>query len=98
MTVRWTVNDWNTSADASATYVDNSSDGATDKFKFRVSVGCLPVGSRVQFCLRYACGGQEFWDNNGGTNYILQVCFFLQNMIFTGDGKTNVFFYAGDSL
>jgi len=73
VTVRWSSNDWNSSTDVSATYVEGSSDGSTDKFKFRVSVGCLPVGSRVQFCLRYNCGGQEYWDNNNGANYVFQV-------------------------
>ena len=73
VTVRWTVNDWNTSSDLAATYVDGSSDGTTDKFSFSLSLGCLPVGSRVQFCLRYSCSGAEFWDSNNGANYVFQV-------------------------
>jgi len=72
VTVRWTVNDWNTVTDTMCEYVQGSSVGNTDKFSFRLQVGNLPVGSRVQFCLRFDCEG-EHWDSNGGGNYVFQV-------------------------
>jgi hypothetical protein len=56
-----------------AVYVPGSSDGFSDKFSFRLVVGSLPVGSRIQFCLRYNSSGAEFWDSNNGTNYVFQV-------------------------
>jgi len=71
--VRWTVNDWHSHVESKTTYVMGSSDGNTDKFSFRIQVGCLPVGSRVQFCLQYCCAGTQFWDNNNGGNYVFQV-------------------------
>jgi len=71
--VRWTVNDWHSHTDSKTSYVMGSSDGNTDKFSFRIQVGCLPVGSRVQFCLQYCCSGTQFWDNNNGGNYVFQV-------------------------
>jgi hypothetical protein len=71
--VRWTVNDWHSHSDAQAVYVEGSSDGVTDKFSFRIQVGCLPVGSRVQFCVQFCSAGSEFWDNNNGSNYVFQV-------------------------
>lgn len=71
--VRWTRNDWSTQNDIQATYIDGSSDGVTDKFSFRLRLGFLPVGSRVQFCLRFDSSGSEYWDNNGGANYVFQV-------------------------
>ena len=73
VTVRWTVNDWRTHCDQAGTYVDGSSDGFTDKFSFKLTVGTLPVGSRIQFCLKLATAGTEFWDSNNGTNYVFQV-------------------------
>ena len=73
VTIRWTVNDWNTHNDQAASYVDGSSDGVTDKFSFKLLVGSLPVGSRVQFCIKYETAGQEFWDSNNSTNYVFQV-------------------------
>jgi len=72
VTVRWTVNDWNTVTDTTCEYVQGSSVGNTDKFSFRLQVGSLPVGSRVQFCLRFDCEG-EHWDSNEGGNYVFQV-------------------------
>jgi protein phosphatase 1 regulatory subunit 3A/B/C/D/E len=73
VTVRWTINDWSTFTDLAAVYVPGSSDGFSDKFSFRLVVGTLPVGSRIQFCLRYNSSGAEFWDSNNGANYVFQV-------------------------
>jgi hypothetical protein len=73
VTVRWTLNDWSTVSELGAVYVPGSSDGFSDKFSFRLVVGSLPVGSRIQFCLRYNSSGAEFWDSNNGTNYVFQV-------------------------
>lgn len=72
VTVRWTVNDWSTVTEQQAEYVPGSSVGNTDKFRFRLVCGALPVGSRVQLCLKYSCAG-EHWDSNGGANYVFQV-------------------------
>ena len=77
VTVRWTVNDWSTFTEVGATYVPGSSDGFSDKFSFRLGVGSLPIGSRIQFCLRYNSSGAEFWDSNNGANYVFQVCRYL---------------------
>ena len=73
VTVRWTVNDWNTHNDTVASFLSGSTDGTTDKFSFHITLGCLPIGSRIQFCVRYECAGQEFWDNNNNGNYVFQV-------------------------
>lgn len=78
--VRWTRNDWSTQNDIQATYIDGSSDGVTDKFSFRLRLGFLPVGSRVQFCLRFDSSGSEYWDNNGGANYVFQVNWILTDL------------------
>ena len=51
-----------------------SSQGATDKFSFKLQFPCeeMEVGAKLQFCLRYECSG-EFWDSNRGNNYVFQV-------------------------
>jgi len=72
VTVRWTVNDWNTVTDTMCEYIQGSSTGNMDKFSFELCVGNLPVGSRLQFCLKFDCEG-EYWDSNGGDNYVFQV-------------------------
>eukprot|EP00090_Calanus_glacialis_P046388 TRINITY_DN909_c0_g1_i10.p1 TRINITY_DN909_c0_g1~~TRINITY_DN909_c0_g1_i10.p1 ORF type:complete len:632 (-),score=221.93 TRINITY_DN909_c0_g1_i10:191-2086(-) len=72
VTVKWTVNDWSTVTETRCQYVKGSSKGNTDKFSFKLVMASLPVGSRVQFCLKYDCEG-EHWDSNGGNNYVFQV-------------------------
>lgn len=67
--IRYTTNEWQTSKDYEAVYMQGSCDGFSDKFTFEVEMPDLKVGPRVQFCLKYEAGGREFWDNNGGDNY-----------------------------
>ena len=73
VTVRWTVNDWSTFTELAAAYFPGSSDGFSDNVSFRLAVGSLPIGSRIQFCLRYNSSGAEYWDSNNGANYVFQV-------------------------
>jgi len=84
VTVRWTANEWNTVTEQQAQYVTGSSQGNTDKFSFRLECGSLPVGSRLQLCLKFSCLG-EHWDSNGGANYFFQV--FLNSKGSAGGGK-----------
>ena len=72
--VRWTANNWLKVQETDAEYVVGSSQGNTDKFSFKLSLPDMDVGDKLQFCLRYECGG-EYWDSNGGSNYIFQVGF-----------------------
>ena len=73
VTVRWTMDNWRTIMETDGEYILGSSQGNTDKFSFKLStLSHLEVGDKLQFCLRYECNG-EFWDSNGGTNYIFQV-------------------------
>ena len=71
--VRWTIDDWASTAESSASYVKGSSREGTDQFRFKLELKeSLPVGARLQFCLKYICEG-EHWDSNGGANYVFQV-------------------------
>jgi len=72
--IRWTINDWASTAESTASYVKGSSREGTDQFRFKLELaaaGSLAVGARVQFCLKYICEG-EHWDSNGGANYVFQ--------------------------
>jgi hypothetical protein len=46
------------------------------QFTFSVDYSAIAgrVGARLQFCVKYACAGHEYWDSNGGKNYVFQ-CF-----------------------
>ncbi|TRY61573.1 hypothetical protein TCAL_02126 [Tigriopus californicus] len=71
--LRYTTNEWVTSSDLEATYIDGSCDGFSDKFTFHLGTAApLLVGQRIQFCLCYQTGAEEFWDNNVGKNYVFQ--------------------------
>ena len=75
VTVRYTVNNWLTHTDNPASYVQNSNDGPTDRFSFSISVPpYFGVGSRLQFCIKYDTGPDEYWDSNYGGNYLVE-CF-----------------------
>ncbi len=73
VSVRATTDEWATSWDVDCAYVDGSCDGFSDRFRFQVAFAPLPVGRRMQICLRFvAVGAGEFWDSNAGNNYVFQ--------------------------
>ena len=90
ITVKWTVNDWTTVTETTCKYMQYSSKSNTDMFSFKLVVGTLSVGSRVQFCLKYDCEG-EHWDNNGGENYVFQVRSCFRNLRTDWDSRTLIF-------
>lgn len=72
--VRVTSDGWRTHEDAFCTYVRNSpaAHGVTvlyDTFSFRITLP--PRSRRLEFCVCFRCEGTEYWDNNGGKNYII---------------------------
>jgi len=69
---RWTTDGWKTHADVEASFISGSGDGVTELFTFRICPQKLCIGEQLEVCLRLDQAGQEFWDNNGGTNYKLQ--------------------------
>ena len=71
--VRYTLDEWRTGPELQAEYVPGSCDGLSDRFRFSLYAGALMPGERVQFVLRFVCQGQQFWDNNGGENYLVQM-------------------------
>lgn len=72
--VRWTSDQWNTHEDVFCKYVANgagigSAYSLFDTFSFKLNLP--PRVRRVEFCVCFRCEGKEYWDNNGGRNYII---------------------------
>nr|XP_036228139.1 glycogen-binding subunit 76A isoform X2 [Bactrocera oleae] len=70
--IRYTLDNWRSYADLQANYAENSCDGFSDKFTFFLFGNSLQIGQRIEFAARFQCKGQQFWDNNYGTNYCFQ--------------------------
>ena len=71
--VRYTMNNWLTSQDIPASYVQNSNDGPTDSFCFTVTIPhYFTVGSSLKFAVMFTGGGNVYWDNNFGNNYAVE--------------------------
>ena len=70
--IRYTLDGWKTFADLQATYVQNTCDGFSDKFTFTLYAHTVQVGQRLEFAVRFQCRGAQYWDSNGGNNYVFQ--------------------------
>ncbi|CAJ0601811.1 unnamed protein product [Cylicocyclus nassatus] len=68
--IRYTTNDWASYDEVAASYGHNVF-GANnvDAFVFSLILPTDMKDGQCQFCVRFLAGGQEFWDNNGGDNY-----------------------------
>lgn len=68
--VRYSINNWVTFYDVMASYIQNSCDGATDRFSFTlVAPNSVGPGSKISFAVSYTVGDQVYWDSNDGKNY-----------------------------
>ncbi|TNN20334.1 Glycogen-binding subunit 76A [Schistosoma japonicum] len=87
VTIRITYNNWITFFDTSASYVQGSYDGVTDKFSFSlVFPDTMAPGDKAQFAIRYETHtGEQFWDNNHGQNYC--VTCYAKATDLAGDGS-----------
>lgn len=73
--IRYTTNNWGTFHDISASYVQNSCDGPTDRFSFSiVAPDFLGVHNKLDFAISYTTNGTTYWDSNSGKNYSFE-CF-----------------------
>lgn len=70
--IRYSLDNWRSYSDLSASYVENSCDGFSDKFSFILFGNSLQIGQRVEMALRFQAKGEQFWDNNYGLNYCFQ--------------------------
>ncbi|KAI9016443.1 putative phosphatase regulatory subunit-domain-containing protein [Phycomyces nitens] len=78
VSIRYTFDCWQTSHDIDAVYKDaNNGQGMYDTFCFTIPLVNLAdrgqVRATIDFAIRYHVNGQEFWDNNEGKNYGIQI-------------------------
>ena len=74
ITVRYTLNKWQSHDTVIANYVPGSStgNGLTDTFSFEIIPEENDVKEiEIQFAICYNANGQTYWDSNHGNNYIL---------------------------
>ncbi|XP_078066703.1 protein phosphatase 1 regulatory subunit 3E [Mustelus asterias] len=68
--VRYSLDHWRSHMDLAASHSAHSPDSQTDTFSFKlVAPVFLEAGGTLQFAIRYRVAGQEFWDNNRGSDY-----------------------------
>lgn len=73
ITVRYSVNNWRTHSDLSASY-SCSMLSDIDRFRFALPLSpSLPVGTKIHFCVRARFGTEVFWDNNSNKNYTIEL-------------------------
>lgn len=83
--VRYTTDDWRTFYEVPSTYVPDSNDGFSDRFRFTLHQPGLSPGQRLVIAVRYIAAISEFWDNNYGHNYILKCHSPASNSVPTSD-------------
>lgn len=70
--IRYSMDNWRSYSDLTASYVENSCDGFSDKFSFILFGNSMQIGQRVEMAIRFQAKGEQFWDSNYGTNYCFQ--------------------------
>lgn len=77
VTLRYTVNSWSSFEDVAAKSVNSeaSTFGLFVTFTFEVDIpsNVSTAPGAVQFAVCYVADGQEYWDNNNGQNYVIDV-------------------------
>ncbi|KAB5523060.1 putative phosphatase regulatory subunit-domain-containing protein [Coniochaeta sp. 2T2.1] len=75
VTCRFTLDYWKTTSEVTAEYMSEVRPRETpeghDRFNFTIKLSDLAnlEAKTLYFCIRYYVNGQEYWDNNGGTNF-----------------------------
>lgn len=87
--VRYSLDSWRTYSDLTATYVENSCDGFSDKFSFMMFGNSLQVGQSLEMAIRFQAKGEQFWDSNYGTNYCFQCLPCRARLNSSTDGSTD---------
>ncbi|CCD68223.1 Protein phosphatase 1 regulatory subunit [Caenorhabditis elegans] len=72
--VRYTIDGWATQDEIVASYSHRLFDTEDiDAFNFTIAIPVKLSEGKCEFCVQYQVAGAEFWDNNGGDNYIVNV-------------------------
>ena len=70
--VRFTLDDWQTTSEVSAKYLDSVPGGVFDRFSFTIRLSDMLARieeKTLYFALRYNVADREIWDNNAQRNY-----------------------------
>jgi hypothetical protein len=76
VSARFTIDDWKTVSEVPAEYKRSEHiKGASDRFSFTIALPSRTEAdaTTVMICVRYQVNGQEFWDNNSGKNYFINL-------------------------
>lgn len=72
--VRYTTNGWATQEQIVANYSHRLfATDDIDAFNFTIAIPVKLTEGKCEFCVQYQVAGEEFWDNNDGQNYIVNV-------------------------
>ncbi|CAL2041308.1 unnamed protein product [Caenorhabditis brenneri] len=72
--VRYTTNGWQTQDEIVASYSHRLfATDDIDAFNFTIAIPVKLTEGKCEFCVQYQVAGEEFWDNNDGQNYIVNV-------------------------
>ncbi|KAF9921314.1 hypothetical protein FBU30_008693 [Linnemannia zychae] len=71
VSVRYTIDYWQTQTEISAEFEESISGSAVDRFTFKIPLDMdkTMVERSICFAVRYQVIGREFWDSNNGMNY-----------------------------
>lgn len=77
VTVRFTFDDWRTTSETVAMYIDDFgalSGDSCDRFDFHLDLSDVAnIRTKVlQLCVRYSVDGRDYWDNNNSMNYHIE--------------------------
>ncbi|EFO90194.1 hypothetical protein CRE_18348 [Caenorhabditis remanei] len=72
--VRYTTNGWETQDQIVANYSHRLfATEDIDAFNFTIAIPVKLTEGKCEFCVQYQVAGEEFWDNNEGQNYVVNV-------------------------
>ncbi|XP_069759945.1 protein phosphatase 1 regulatory subunit 3A isoform X2 [Narcine bancroftii] len=73
VSIRMTLNNWESYSETLADYVAESCDGETDQFSFKILLvpPYVKDGAKVEFAIRYEAHGAVHWANNAHKNYVV---------------------------
>ena len=70
--IKVTFDSWKSHTIHPAQY-HSSESVSVDTFTFQFNIP--PNTRNIKFCIRYECGGNEYWDNNEGVDYCISAAF-----------------------
>ncbi|CAI2351064.1 unnamed protein product [Caenorhabditis sp. 36 PRJEB53466] len=72
--VRYTVDGWDSQDEVVASYSHRMfATEDIDAFNFTIAIPIKVTEGKCEFCVQYRVAGDEYWDNNSGSNYVVTV-------------------------